>query len=453
MSLATRIAGLIVAGLLLAHVLASLAWLAERGETMGRMMSAYLGRDVATAVAMLDRLSEAERGAWLERLARPHYRYELGAAPTDLQASETAAALARAMAPIAITTSGARPDGELVFVLKLADGAPLTLRARPPSLKPSATTLALLAAQIAVLALCGAAAVRLATRPLRRLADAAERLGENPSTTPLVETGPREIAAAARAFNTMQARIADHLRERSEILAAVTHDLQTPLTRMRLRSELLPAGDARDKLLADIDEMQSLVAEGLHYAASAHAAEEDAQAVDVIALLDGLVCDGQDAGQRISFEAPFSLAPVTTRPRALRRIVGNLIDNAIKFAGAAEVVLAPGDGVLQIAVRDRGPGIPADQLQQALQPFVRLEASRNRDSGGTGLGLAIAQRLALALGGTLELLPREGAGLEARLSLPTQALRRCPAPAAACSGGSPTGIAQARAGSRFPSPR
>jgi len=382
-------------------------------------MSAYLGRDVATAVAVLDRVPATERTAWLERLARPNYRYELAAAPGDLQPTETATALARAMAPTPITASGARADGELVFALKLADGAPLTLRVQPPQLKPSATTLGLLAAQIAVLALCGAAAVRLATRPLRRLADAAERLGEDPAAAPLPETGPREVAAAARAFNTMQARIAEQLRERSQILAAVTHDLQTPLTRLRLRSELLPAGEARDKLLADIDAMQGLVAEGLHYAASAHAAEEEAKAVDVLALLDGLVCDGQDAGQQISLQAPSSLAPVTTRPRALRRIIGNLLDNAVKFAGAAELVVTPGDGLLHIAVLDRGPGIPADQLQAALQPFVRLETSRNRDSGGTGLGLAIAQRLAQALGATLELQAREGGGLAARLSLPT----------------------------------
>lgn len=419
MSLASRIAGLLFVGLLLAYALASLAWLAERGETMGRLMSAYLGRDVATAVAVLDRVPETERTAWLEKLARPNYHYELGAAPGDLRPTETASALARAMAPTPITASGARADGELVFALKLADGAPLTLRVQPPQLKPSATTLVLLAAQIAVLALCGAAAVRLATRPLRRLADAAERLGEDPAAAPLPETGPREVAAAARAFNTMQARIAEQLRERSQILAAVTHDLQTPLTRLRLRSELLPAGEARDKLLADIDAMQGLVAEGLHYAASAHAAEEEAKAVDVLALLDGLVCDGQDAGQQISLQAPSSLAPLTTRPRALRRIVGNLVDNAVKFAGAAELVVTPGDGLLQIAVLDRGPGIPADQLQAALQPFVRLETSRNRDSGGTGLGLAIAQRLAQALGATLELQAREGGGLAARLSLPT----------------------------------
>ena len=419
MSLTARIAGLLFTGLLLAYGLASLSWWAERGEAMGRMMSVYLSRDVAAAIAVLDRLPEAERSAWLERLERPNYRYELGAAPGDLAPSATATALAQAMAPIRVTASGQRPDGELVFALKLADGSPLALRAQPPSLKPSATTLALLAAQIAVLALCGTAAVRLATRPLRRLADAAERLGQDPAAAPLAETGSREVASAARAFNTMQARIGDYLRERSQILAAVTHDLQTPLTRMRLRSELLPPGEARDKLLADIDEMRGLVGEGLNYAASAHAAEEAPQAVDVIALLDGLVCDGQDAGQQLSLQAPSSLAPLTTRPRALRRIVGNLIDNAVKFAGAAEVVVTAGEGMLHIAVQDRGPGIPDDQLQSALQPFVRLEASRNRDSGGTGLGLAIAQRLAQALGATLALRPREGGGLEARLSLPT----------------------------------
>jgi signal transduction histidine kinase len=424
MSLAGRIAGLLIAGLLLAYGLASLAWLAERGEAMGRMLNAYLGRDVATAVAVLDRLPQAERAAWLPRLARPNYRYELGAPADTLAPDALAQSLAQTLAAelgaARVGVAGARPDGELVFALTLADGSPLALYAQPPKLKLSAATFGLLAAQIAVLALCGAAAVRLAIKPLRRLADAADRLGADPAAAPLPEDGPREVASAARAFNAMQARIAEHLRERAHILAAVTHDLQTPLTRMRLRSELLPDGEARDKLLADIDEMRGLVAEGLHYAASAHAAEEAAQPVDVIALLDGLICDGQDAGQQISFDAPASLPPMTTRPRALRRIVGNLVDNAVKFAGAAEVVVTPGDRVLYIAVRDRGPGIPAGQLQAALQPFVRLETSRNRDSGGTGLGLAIAQRLAQALGATLELKPREGGGLEACLQLPNQ---------------------------------
>ncbi len=424
MSLAGRIAGLLIVGLLLAYGLASLAWLAERGEAMGRLLNAYLGRDVATAVAVLDRLPAAERAAWLPRLARPNYRYELGAPADALAPDELAGSLAQTLAAelgaARVGPTGARPDGELVFALALADGNTLTLRAQPPRLTLSGTTLAVLAAQIAVLALCGAAAVRLATRPLRRLADAAERLGADPGTTPLPEGGPREVAAAARAFNAMQARIAEHLRERAHILAAVTHDLQTPLTRMRLRSELLPGSDARSKLMADIDEMQGLVAEGLHYAASAHAAEEAAQPVDVIALLDGVVCDGQDAGQQIALQAPSSLPPVKTRPRALRRIVGNLLDNAVKFAGAAEVVVTSTSGELRIAVLDRGPGIPAEQLQAALQPFMRLESSRNRASGGTGLGLAIAQRLAQALGATLELLPRAGGGLEARLSLPFQ---------------------------------
>lgn len=421
MTLAGRIAALLVVGLLLAYGLASLAWMAERRQAMDRMLGDYLARDVAAAVAVLDRQPQAQRADWLHRLARPHHRYELGAAPADLAASPAATALARTLAQevgaARIAAAGARPDGELVFALTLADGAPLALRVRPPPVTPSVTTLALLAAQLAVLALCGAAAIRLATRPLRRLADAAERLGDNPAAAPLTETGPREVASAARAFNAMQTRIQAHLRERAHILAAITHDLQTPLTRMRLRSELLADAATRDKLLADIDEMGALVDEGLHYAASAHAAEEAPQAVDLIALLDGLVCDAQDAGRQASLEAPPSLT-VTTRPRALRRVVGNLLDNAVKFAGAAEVVVRLAAGRVEIAVLDRGPGIPADQLDAALQPFVRLEASRNRDSGGTGLGLAIAQRLAQALGATLQLAPREGGGLAARLSLP-----------------------------------
>nr|WP_246312524.1 ATP-binding protein [Aquabacterium terrae] len=278
--------------------------------------------------------------------------------------------------------------------------------------------------QALVIGIAVVVAARLVTRPLATLAAAATRLGEDPAAPPLPESGPSELREAAIAFNTMQRRLAEQtterIAERVQILAAVSHDLQTPITRMRLRCEQLADEGLRDKLQADLAEMQQLVEAGLAYARSAHAATEAEQPVDIAALLDALACERADAGQALDWQ-PVAPLVLPTRPRALKRIVDNLVDNALKFAGAAELALETSPTAVVIAVRDRGPGIADAQLAAVMQPFVRLEGSRNRASGGSGLGLAIAQRLAEALGAELSLRNRPGGGgLEARLVLPRQ---------------------------------
>jgi signal transduction histidine kinase len=258
---------------------------------------------------------------------------------------------------------------------------------------------------------------------LARLADAADAIGPAAGGTALAETGPREVARAATAFNAMQGRIQAHLAERTQILAAISHDLQTPLTRLRLRSELIDDTVLRDKLLADLDAMQALVREGIAYARSAHSGSEAARSVDLHALLDSLVCDYTDAGQPVTLEGAEGLM-LETRPQALRRLITNLVDNALKFAGNAQLTAGRGEHGIFIAVRDDGPGIAPEELQAVMQPFYRVENSRSRETGGTGLGLAIAQQLAQALGGRLALRNREEGGLEARLTLPIVAVKR-----------------------------
>jgi signal transduction histidine kinase len=235
----------------------------------------------------------------------------------------------------------------------------------------------------------------------------------------LDESGPSEVVQAARAFNAMQTRIDAHLSERLHLLAAISHDLQTPITRMRLRVEQVSEPGLRERVEADLDDMQALVEEGLAYAHTTQADREPARPIDLHALLDGLVCDAVDAGHTVTLLGRHE-APVVTRVLALRRLMANLIGNAVKYGGGGPVdvsVCAEGDE-LKIAVRDRGPGIPADLLQDVLKPFYRVEPSRSRETGGTGLGLAIAHQLSLALGGRLELVNRKGSGLEAALWLP-----------------------------------
>lgn len=419
-----RVALVVCGGLALAHALTFWIILRERGDMGQAMMLSYVGRDVAASVAILDRVPPAERAEWLPRLARQNYRYALQAAPAGPPADDALAdALTRSVADaVGSPRVGAmvRAGGQgrvVVLPLRLADGQPLALELTLPRPTVSRTTVLLLLLQFAALMLAAWVGVRLAVRPLARMAEAADALKPGSKTASLDEDGPREVAQAARAFNAMQRRIDGDLAERLQLLAAISHDLQTPITRMKLRAGLIADPVLHDKLQADLDGMQALVEEGLAYARTAQAVQETPRAVDLHALLDGLVCDATDAGHAVELVGRHD-TPLVTRVQALRRVLTNLLDNALKFGGQAQVVVEHGAGELSIAVCDRGPGIPPGELEAVLQPFHRVEASRSRETGGTGLGLAIAHQLTLALGGRLVLANRAGGGLEARLTLP-----------------------------------
>jgi signal transduction histidine kinase len=215
----------------------------------------------------------------------------------------------------------------------------------------------------------------------------------------------------------MQDRIASYVKERVQILAAISHDLQTPITRMRLRAEALDDAQTREKMTADLVQMQQLVREGIAYARSAHGAAEPVQRIDLDAFLDSLVHDYRDSGKPLTLAGKTGL-DIDTRLHALRRLLANLVDNALKYAGPTVLHVDVVDGRVRLRVADRGPGIPEDELSNVVHPFYRLEASRNRDTGGTGLGLAIAQQLAESLGATLTLRNRSDGGLEATVLLP-----------------------------------
>jgi signal transduction histidine kinase len=304
--------------------------------------------------------------------------------------------------------------------LNLADGSPLTIDVRPTMVPLSPWLPIVLLGQLALMLACSWLAVRIAIRPLTRLADAVENLDPNAHPVLLDEKGPTEVTHAARAFNSMQARIAAYLKERMQLLAAISHDLQTPITRMKLRAEFMDDSSEKDKLWNDLGEMEHLVREGVAYARSIHGATEESRRTDLDSFLDSLVFDYQDMGKDVRLTGK-SAAVIDTRPHALRRVLVNLTDNALKFAGSAQLrVEKQADGNLSIKILDRGPGIAEEELKQVMEPFYRVENSRNRSTGGTGLGLAIAQQLAIAIGGALSLSNREGGGLCAELKLPGQ---------------------------------
>lgn len=267
----------------------------------------------------------------------------------------------------------------------------------------------------------------LIVRPLRRLAQAADNFGRDlPGTPPLPETGPREVREAAQAFNRMQRRIREFVDERARTLAAVSHDLRTPLTRMRLRVEQLDDAQ-RLPLQNDMDELQQLMDTTIDLARNSSG--EDFAPVDVAALLESLVEDRQDMGLNVilgNAESLNGVVPLRARPLSLKRCLGNLLDNAVRYGGSAEVSVEDGRDALTVTICDHGPGIPEEDLQRVFEPFYRLEPSRSRSTGGSGLGLAIARSMARQHGGDIELSNRAEGGLCARVTFPRHTRRPQP---------------------------
>lgn len=255
-----------------------------------------------------------------------------------------------------------------------------------------------------------------ATRPLRRLTAAAETLGLNVDAPPLEETGSRELRKTAHAFNTMQQRIKRLVDDRTLMLAALSHDLKTMLTRLRLRAEFIEDEEQQSKAIRDIDDMDLMVDSALGFIRGDQANEAISR-LDLAILLQDLVDDCQAQGHEVSFEGPEKLA-VQGRPVALKRAMGNLTDNAVRYGGDAQVRLKVDDGRVVLTVSDSGPGLPEAELEKVFQPFYRVETSRNRDTGGSGLGLALARDVFRRLGGDLALANGRGGGLVATAWLP-----------------------------------
>ena len=305
-----------------------------------------------------------------------------------------------------------------VVQVRLHDGAVVTFQQILPEeviAWPTRLLLILLVLLVSV-AVLAALAVRALTRPLAVLAAAAGELGRDIRRPPLDEKGPLEVQRAARAFNTMQERLIRYIEDRNRILAAISHDLKTPITRLRLRTELLDDAPLKEKFLLDLDDMQRMAQASLDFLRGGEDSEPIAP-MDLNALLESLQEDAEDVGHAVSISGAAS-QPLRCRPLALKRCLTNLVDNALKYGQSAEIAVADAATRLRLIVRDRGPGIPAAELERVFEPFYRLEGSRSRDTGGTGLGLSIARNIARAHGGELSLRNHPQGGLEAVLELP-----------------------------------
>ncbi len=263
---------------------------------------------------------------------------------------------------------------------------------------------------VVVVVLC-VVLVRHAVRPLTVLTKAADRLGRDVLAPPVEIRGPKEVMAAANAFNRMQARLRRFIEDRTQMIAAISHDLRTPITRLKLRAEFIEDDEQRLKILADLDEMEAMISSTLAFARD-DSAREARVAVDLVGVLIDL-CDQFN----VSFDGPDEFG-MTLGANGVKRAFANLIENACKYGGGGRVMLRVDADHVIVTIEDDGPGIPVSELENVFAPFYRVESSRNRETGGTGLGLAVARSAIRGNGGDVTLTNRSPSGLTATVTLP-----------------------------------
>ena len=478
-SLFSRLVLVLLGGLVVAQLVSFAIHMHERSEVLSQASGRQSAQRIADIVRFLDSLDARERRGIVRVLSAPPLMISLDTAPLAAGADDTEKGVRGAMfgavlrrflgdgfeAVVAVAEAPAmpsklgmmrgfkgpeanddwvppwagmhgasRPGLSFVAQVRLRDGTLVTFDSRQPAPAegwPYRLLLSLLVLLAAVVAV-SLVAVRWATRPLKTLADAADELGGNLNRAPMAETGPAEVVRAARAFNTMQTRLAGFVRDRTRVLAAMSHDLKTPITRLRLRSELLDDPQLRAKFTGDLEEMESMVGATLDFLRGMENGEA-VQPVDIMALIESVQADMAEMGGRVTIEGA-ARAPFPGRPQVLKRCLANLLENAVKYGKSARVIVADDSARLEIRIQDEGPGLPQHELEKVFDPFYRVEGSRSRETGGTGLGLTIARSAAEAHGGSLVLRNGASGGLEAVLVLPR-----------------PNGAASARKLSRRPS--
>ena len=318
---------------------------------------------------------------------------------------------------------GSNDGGGMVIAVRLVDGNWLNSQTLLPPLAPRWAGASLTAVAVTALALMLLIVllVRRATRPLAKLAAAAERAGAGETFSPLLEEGPSDVRETIGAFNRMQDRQQRFIADRTRLLAAISHDLRTPITSLRIRAEFIEDAELQAKILATLDEMQAMAEATLTFVRE-DATEEVFVETDLGALAESVCADVADLGKAVRFiPVEGSRVVANCRPNALRRALRNIVDNALAYAGTAEIHIDQMPAGIAIVVEDEGPGIAEIDLQRVFEPFVRLEGSRNRQSGGIGLGMAIARTILRAHGGDVGTVNRPQGGLRVTLQLPPEA--------------------------------
>lgn len=453
-SLAGQLSVLLIAAVLIAQLI-TLAFFAEsrRSAIDAAAREQVLGR-IATLANLVEETPAAQREKILSALATNRTRYSLTPQPlvkgavivwpdgeTHDKLSEIFGADREVRAEFAdndrdegdtrpmMHSGGFGPAGRqkagpwpptLALSVRLSDGTWLnseTLLPRP-QLWAWPVVMSTLLTVIAI-SMVMALSVRRITKPLRELAQASDKLGRGEGVPDLPERGPEEIVRANRAFNAMQARVSRFVADRTRMVAAISHDLRTPLTSLRLRAEFIDDDETRERMVDTIDEMARMAEATLAFARDDAAAEESRN-TDLVALIEAVSADFSDLGHDVTVDGPEHLY-LSVRPVSLRRALRNLVENSVRYGVRARVRLERLPHAVIIAVDDDGPGIPEDKMEEVFAPFTRLETSRNQETGGVGLGLATARSVVRAHGGELTLANRAGGGLTAAIHLPVAA--------------------------------
>ena len=443
----------LIVGLIVAQLGSMAIHLFDRGSSVYRLASLQIAAQIAQTARILNRLPAAERQKVVQEVSGTHLRAALSREPVPVESgfsehdryeaefTEEVQRQIGARWPIrADINPHPRHDGvsagtfelwmarhfyfllpepfSIVVQVVLEDGTVAVFDVNVPQ-EPLSRFEAMVPLILLLMLVCFSLSgflVRMTTGSLDRLARAADAIGGTAGDAPLADSGPSEIHRVIAAFNRMQQRVRDYLVERGRLLTAISHDLKTPITRLRLRAEMLSDGEIRTRMLRDLEEMQTMVGTTLDFFRTT-GTDAQRQPVDIGALIESICEDRREAGQALSVRGA-AQAPYRADPQALRRCLENLIENALRYGGSAEIEVSDTPQRLRIAVRDRGPGIPPAELERVFEPFYRLDASRNLDQGGTGLGLSIARNIARWHGGEVMLRNAPGGGLIAELALP-----------------------------------
>ncbi|GAC1339081.1 MAG: HAMP domain-containing sensor histidine kinase [Acetobacteraceae bacterium] len=434
-SLGGRTVLVLLAAVIVVHLGSMLAYRDSAMDAASEAHTAQVAGRLATALRAVAERPSAERDATAHELSSDGLTLRWDPRPITDKDSATdpgLRGLARAIevaspglqtADLRLAYGDYRPAGDahgVLGALRLADGSWLSfsipvVTGMGPSFHGALLSTSVMAAGVILVAVL---LVRTLVAPLRELARAADEIGRGPEVV-VPESGPDEVRQVSRAFNAMQARIHALISDRTQALAAVSHDLRTPITRLRLRAGFLADQEAQAAIDADLDEMEAMIDATLAYLRG-DVEPDGPKPTDVSAILATLVDAAADAGRPATFHGP-QHAFASLRGLAMKRAFANVIDNALTYGGAARVTLRDSGATLLVTVDDDGPGIPDAELDRVFEPFHRLEASRNRQTGGVGLGLAIVRQAVTREGGTVRLANRAEGGLRAEISIPRRA--------------------------------
>ncbi len=448
-SIRTRTILVLLIGLTVSHLGSTLIYSSDRGQALTAANEHMFADKMATLARLMDMSPPASRQQVAEAISspslqiswgandsvppihveheafgllqdslRPHFG-ELGLSRLHVVVSDAPRSGVASILGAAHLLHSFTIDRQLKVSVSLQDASWVNFSLTIPGLVSRWSLNALLSTLVMVGAtvVISAWATGWITAPLAAFAAAAERLGMDVSAPPLAEDGSREVRAAARAFNQMQERIRHFLDDRLQMLAAISHDLRTPITRLRLRTEQLPIDPVyQDKMLSDLDEMEQMVAANINFARDESSAEPS-RPIDLAALLEAICDEAADIGKDAEFDWNSRLL-YRGRALAIKRLFSNLVENALRYGERARVRASRGDDMIEVVVEDDGPGIPNDELDSVFKPFYRLDRSRNLRTGGVGLGLANARTIARAHGGDVTLENRKEGGLRAIVRLP-----------------------------------